>query len=130
MGSSSGQSSGSNNGAVAGVAIAALLGAAILANKNKDRDDDRYDDRYNQNYNPDYGGGGYRPGHGGGYNPIAVIRCESKNNNLTNCAVPRNGPVEVYRQVSGTPCRYGSTWGTQPGSIWVTNGCRADFAVY
>lgn len=125
VGSNSGHSSGNNNGAVAGVAIAALLGAAILANKNKDRDDDRYD----QNYNPDYGGG-YRPGHGGGYNPIAVIRCESKNNNLTNCAVPRNGPVEVYRQVSGTPCRYGSTWGTQPGSIWVTNGCRADFAVY
>ncbi|MCL1633855.1 DUF3011 domain-containing protein [Luteimonas sp. SX5] len=118
-------SSGSNSGAVAGVAIAALIGAAILANKDKDRDDDRYD----QHYNPGYGGG-YRPGYGGGYNPIAVIRCESRNNGLTNCAVPRNGPVEVYRQISGTPCRYGNTWGTQPGSIWVTNGCRAEFAVY
>jgi len=111
------QSSGGNNGKViAGVAGAALIGAAILASKNKD--DDRDDSYYD---NPNYGGG---------YNPRNVIRCESNDRRTVHCQVPRRGSVEIYRQLSSTPCQFGTTWGRNRDDIWVSGGCRADFALY
>ena len=54
-----------------------------------------------------------------------VIRCESQNNRervqhrLAQCAA---GPPAVRQRL-----RRGRTWGSRNGSIWVSNGCRAEF---
>lgn len=115
IGASASRSSGDNSGAVAGVAIAALIGAAILANKHKDRDRD--DEGY------------YGPGYGG-YDPRTTFRCESVNRRQVYCPIPARGQVEIYRQISGSLCKYGVTWGIDGRNVWVNEGCRADFAVY
>jgi len=96
--------------------VLGLVGAAIIANKN-DRDRDRRDDYYDRN-----------DGRWG--DPRRTFRCESNNNRMNYCAVPGRGHVEVYRQISSSRCVYARTWGMDRGRIWVSNGCRADFAVY
>lgn len=73
------------------------------------------------------GGSGYRPGPGGPV--VQTITCSSDNGKRNWCPNPTNGEVRLIRQRSGSPCNRGSTWGTQPGSIWVDKGCRADFEV-
>ena len=117
-------SSGDNkNNAVAAAVVVGLVGAAILANKNKrDRDRDRNDD-----YGNDWGNGN---GNNWG-SPRQTFRCESRNNNYTNCNSGRvRGQVEVYRQLSRNSCSYGQSWGMDGGRVWVDKGCRAEFAVY
>jgi hypothetical protein len=103
------QSSGSGNGAVVGAIALGLIGAAIIANKNHDRNDN---------------------GNGNGYNPSYTVRCESNNNRYQRCPLRGRGQVEVYRQLSDNNCRYGSSWGVEGRTLWVSNGCRADFAMY
>lgn len=74
------------------------------------------------------GGGGYHSGPGS--RPVVqTITCSSDNGKRNWCENPTNGEVRLVRQRSGSPCQRGSTWGTQPGSIWVDRGCRADFEV-
>lgn len=108
-------SSNGNRNAVAAAVVVGLIGAAILANKHRDRDD-RNDDRYPQD---NWGG------------PQRTFECESRNNGFTYCNNGRvRGQVEVYRQLSRSPCNYGQSWGTENGRVWVDKGCRAEFAVY
>lgn len=107
----SSSSSGKDN-AVAAAVVLGLVGAAIIANKDRDRRDDYRDDRY---------------GYG---DPRRTVRCESNGNRLSYCSLPGRGHVEVYRQLSSSACVYARSWGVDRGRIWVTNGCRADFAVY
>lgn len=96
-----------NTGAVvAGAVVLGLIGAAIIADKHDDRDDDRH--------------GGY----GGS------ITCESDDGRYRHC--PANlgrGRVEIERVLSRADCRYGQSWGTDRGGVWVDRGCRARFAV-
>ncbi len=69
-------------------------------------------------------------GYGGGYNAgNGVIRCESRDNRSTTCAVPngRRSSVRLIRQMSSTPCIEGDTWGRSTAGIWVTRGCRGEF---
>ncbi|MFS2044979.1 DUF3011 domain-containing protein, partial [Stenotrophomonas geniculata] len=55
-----------------------------------------------------------------------VVRCESQNNRERVCNTGwRN--AQLVRQLSGSDCDEGRTWGSRNGSIWVTNGCRAEF---
>ena len=55
-----------------------------------------------------------------------VIRCESQNNRERVCSTGwRN--AQLVRQLSGSACDEGRTWGSRNGSIWVSNGCRAEF---
>jgi hypothetical protein len=65
------------------------------------------------------------------YSPSAseTIRCESNNNGRNYCPVNTRGGVRLSRQISGSPCTQGSTWGYESNRIWVDNGCRADFRV-
>ena len=35
----------------------------------------------------------------------------------------------MTRQISGSPCREGETWGYDNRGIWVDRGCRAEFQV-
>lgn len=104
------ESSSGNSNALAAAAIVALVGAAaIAAKKHHDRDDDRNDDdRYDGN----------------------TFTCASNDNRYVTCRMPVRGHVEVRRQLSKSQCRYGQSWGTTYDSVWVDDGCRAEFIVY
>lgn len=58
-----------------------------------------------------------------------TIRCESRNNQRQNCRTPWQGHSRLTRQLSssGSPCREGTTWQSQPGQIVVNQGCRGEF---
>ncbi len=59
------------------------------------------------------------------------VRCSSGNMNHVRC--PVNGQiarVEMARQISGSACIQGRTWGYDRNSLWVDRGCRADFTVW
>jgi hypothetical protein len=62
----------------------------------------------------------------------SMVTCESMNYRDQQCPVSR-GPVALARQLSTTPgdCIEGQTWGynDQNNTIWVRNGCRAEFRV-
>lgn len=66
---------------------------------------------------------------GGGFRPRAQqIVCESWQFRPAQCAVDTRGGVRLLQQTGGL-CTRGQTWGYTPRGIWVTNGCRAIFAV-
>jgi hypothetical protein len=81
------------------------------------------------------GSGGYpgRPpgsGYPGGGGPVVqTLTCSSENGKRNWCGNPTNGEVRLVKQRSGSACREGYSWGTQPGSVWVDHGCRADFEI-
>jgi hypothetical protein len=128
------------NNALAAAAVVGIAAAAIIASNNNDDHhnnnkhnnnygnsynnnyDNRYDDRYYQNSR--YGYNGY------GGDPRRTFNCESKNDHKNYCDIPKRGHVEVYKQRSASPCTYGRSWGIDGNSVWVKNGCRAEFAVY
>ena len=58
-----------------------------------------------------------------------TVRCESRGAEREQCAIERGARVEIARQLSSNPCHQNSTWGVGSGYIWVSGGCRADFAV-
>ncbi len=104
--------SSNNDDAVAAALIIGLVGAAVIANQ--------HDDHHDRN-----------DGYGNGYgNPRNTLRCESRDNRFRYCNLPYRGHVEVYRQLSSNQCVYGRSWGLERNRIWVSHGCRADFAVY
>jgi hypothetical protein len=58
------------------------------------------------------------------------VLCESYNYQFNQCFVRgyiRDAQLLVQR--SSSPCIYGSSWGVNGNSIWVSNGCRAQFEV-
>ena len=69
-------------------------------------------------------GGGVGPGPGGG----GTIRCESTDGRQRTCATPWNRTSLLVRQLSNTRCVQGQNWNTSPGRVWVSGGCRAEFA--
>lgn len=75
-------------------------------------------------------GGNDRPGNGwgpgNGNSSAGTVRCESQDNRERTCATGwRN--ARLVRQISGSACTEGQTWGMRNGAIWVTRGCRAEF---
>jgi hypothetical protein len=106
-----------------------LLGIAAIASNRDWDDDDRYAyvgrhriydryDRYHDQYWTPYER--QRP---------AVIRCESIDHQFRSCAAPTSRGVEIYRQISRTPCRFRTNWGYDARGIWVDEGCAAEFVV-
>jgi len=81
------------------------------------RDDYRNDDRY-----------GYdnRAGYDSRY---GVVRCESRDRRTSYCNVDTRGGVRLVRQLSDRSCIRGRDWGANERGIWVTDGCRAEFAL-
>jgi len=65
----------------------------------------------------------YGPGPGMGQ----TIRCESVDNRPRTCGTPWRAPSRLVRQISGTTCIQGRNWQSQPGSVYVSGGCRAEF---
>lgn len=60
--------------------------------------------------------------------PAQQIVCESVQFRRQDCPADTRGGVRLLQQTSGI-CTRGVTWGSAPTSVWVTNGCRAIFAV-
>lgn len=58
-----------------------------------------------------------------------TITCESRGNDREQCAIERGARVELTRQMSQTPCSRNVNWGVGQEYIWVSGGCRAEFAV-
>jgi len=58
-----------------------------------------------------------------------TIRCESNNNARNYCPVDTRGGVRLSRQINGSVCTQGSTWGYDNRGVWVDNGCRGEFQV-
>jgi hypothetical protein len=81
---------------------------------------------------PAYPGGYGDPGYGppqsypGGQ---GIVRCESQDGRLRQCPVDVRGGVRLTRQLSRTDCVQGRNWGYDARGIWVSGGCRAEFAV-
>lgn len=71
----------------------------------------------------------YGPSSQSGYGAPGTVRCESRRGDRTFCRAQIRGPVRVIRQLSRTACVRGHSWYATNSGIWVSNGCRADFAV-
>jgi hypothetical protein len=61
------------------------------------------------------------------------VRCESNDGRRHYCPLGNwaggRGQVRLARQLSTSPCREGSTWGSDNRGVWVDRGCRAEFEV-
>jgi hypothetical protein len=71
------------------------------------------------------GGGG---GNWGGGGRDQTFTCSSDNGSRNWCSIPGGGGnVVMSRQISGSPCVQGQTWGLDRKGVWVDRGCRAEF---
>ena len=57
-----------------------------------------------------------------------IVRCESIDGRTRECPADTQGGVRLVRQMSRTTCSEGQNWGYGRGGIWVSQGCRAEFA--
>jgi len=60
---------------------------------------------------------------------MPTIMCESIDGRRNHCAVASTNGVRLLRQTSDSNCVFNSTWGVDGNGIWVTNGCRGEFAL-
>lgn len=58
-----------------------------------------------------------------------IITCESRGHDRAYCSADTRGGVRLVRQLSESRCVSGRSWGTDGRGIWVSQGCRAQFAV-
>ncbi|MDQ3159941.1 MAG: DUF3011 domain-containing protein [Pseudomonadota bacterium] len=65
----------------------------------------------------------YSPSPGSG-----IVRCESSDGRTRECPADTSRGMRMVRQISRASCIEGQSWGQGPGGIWVSQGCRADFA--
>jgi hypothetical protein len=72
---------------------------------------------------------GQGPGHGPGHGSGTRLTCQSIRGGYKECATGFRGGVELVNVLSDrSACIENRTWGQRPGTIWVTRGCRAEFA--
>ena len=65
---------------------------------------------------------------GGGDTDLpSVVTCESVDQRQVECGMDTRGEVRVSRQLSRTRCVRGDTWDLNRHSVWVKDGCRAEF---
>lgn len=57
-----------------------------------------------------------------------TVRCESRDGRLRECPIDTRGGVRLSKQLSRSECLRGRTWGISRDGVWVSDGCRADFA--
>ncbi|HZL93733.1 MAG TPA: DUF3011 domain-containing protein, partial [Vicinamibacterales bacterium] len=58
----------------------------------------------------------------------ALVTCESTPGARQTCAADTSKGVTIAQVIGTAPCEFGATWGFDK-SIWVRDGCRAEFAV-
>jgi DUF3011 family protein len=59
--------------------------------------------------------------------PVTVT-CASKGGERTQCAADTSRGVVLLRSSGDAPCLLGRTWGYDQSSVWVSDGCSAEFA--
>ncbi|MDP8979767.1 MAG: DUF3011 domain-containing protein [Acidobacteriota bacterium] len=60
-------------------------------------------------------------------NRSQTITCSSNNGRRVHCNADTRGGVQMVRQLSGSRCSEGSSWGSDAQGVWVDRGCRAEF---
>jgi hypothetical protein len=55
------------------------------------------------------------------------LTCSSDDGGYRYCRADTQNQVRLVRQISGSPCRQGYSWGFDYRGIWVDRGCRAQF---
>lgn len=89
-----------------------------------------YDGGQGGGYDDDYYGNQYgNQSSGNGYGYASAVRCESNDGRTKRCSVNGGGRAQLVRQLSRNACIEGRTWGADNGSVWVTQGCRAEFTM-
>jgi len=58
-----------------------------------------------------------------------TVTCSSDDMQRHSCEIDTRGGAQLVRQISGSPCVFGRTWGYDARGIWVDRGCRAEFQV-
>jgi hypothetical protein len=58
-----------------------------------------------------------------------IVTCSSNDGRRNWCDVGGSRDIRISRQISGSPCVQGDTWGIDRRGLWVDRGCRADFRV-
>jgi hypothetical protein len=58
-----------------------------------------------------------------------IVNCSSNDMRRHSCPANTSNGVRLERQISGSACIAGQTWGYERDFIWVDRGCRADFAL-
>lgn len=91
-----------------------------------------YDAPYGQPVGQPIGSPGYGYGTPVGGSPVygsgQTIACES-HGGYQECRTPFRGRVVMTQQLSSAPCVEGRSWGSRgAGTVWVSSGCRAQFA--
>src|SRR5206468_2724248 len=73
-------------------------------------------------------GGGNWQGNNASGGHGQTFTCSSDDGKRNYCAVPNGGgEVVLSRQISGSACIQGQTWGYDRRGVWVDRGCRAEF---
>lgn len=57
-----------------------------------------------------------------------ALYCASDDGGKHYCKADTSGTIVMVRQVSGSACQQGYSWGYDNRGIWVDHGCRANFA--
>jgi hypothetical protein len=60
---------------------------------------------------------------------LQTVTCESQNNTRTQCPAETRFGVAFIKQTSERECILGQSWGFDETGIWVTDGCRGQFAL-
>jgi len=71
--------------------------------------------------------GGWGGGSSSGHGFANVLECRSQNNRYQRCSVNTQNRVELTRQLSSTRCMMNRNWGYDRTTIWVDDGCSAQF---
>ena len=58
------------------------------------------------------------------------ITCSSNDGNRKYCGKYAPSQVSLSKQISGSPCVQGKSWGVDGNGLWVDRGCRATFTIY
>jgi Protein of unknown function (DUF3011) len=70
------------------------------------------------------------PGYGPSYGPGGMkLTCSSNDGRRNYCSADTRNGVRLSRQISGSACIQGQTWGYDKRGVWVDRGCRAEFFV-
>lgn len=57
------------------------------------------------------------------------VVCETPNRGKVQCPADTAAGVRIIRTLNDTTCGFGKQWGYDERNIWVSGGCRAEFAI-
>ena len=60
---------------------------------------------------------------------MRTLTCESDSSRRSYCRADNRFGVSLTHEISRRKCVVNETWGSDRKGIWVSNGCRAEFAV-